>query len=133
MTGSKSSVSIVFCLIVTALSLNFFTKPAACPLRYADGEMHANVCDCCARYHDMEGHCHSVFGKAPGICCARGMCHITKPGVEPSHVKGSSTIDLQLSTFAYVPPTDVWPLRPYNLKHALLLLGEEKERPPEAS
>jgi hypothetical protein len=61
------------------------------------------------------------------------MCHITKPGVVPSNVKGSTTIDLQLSAFACLPPTNARSFREYKLNPALFLLGEEKEQPPEAS
>ena len=133
MKSSGSSVCIVLCLIVTSLSLNFFTKPAACSLRYAAGEMHANACDCCSRDNSLEGGCHNVLGKSPGMCCRRGMCRITNPGVIPSHVRGSATIDLQLSTFAHLPPTTVRPFREHKLNPVSFLLGEEKDHPPEAS
>jgi hypothetical protein len=129
----KSSACIVFLLILTFLSLNFFTKPAACPMNYAGVGMDANVCACCAGCNHMRGSRHSVRGKFPGMCCHCGMCHITNPGIVRSGAKAGATIYLQLRTVACLPAPGAQSFRDYKTNPALVLLGQEKDRPPEVS
>ncbi len=102
-------------------------------MQYAAGGMDASVCDCCSGHHQMEGGRHSVHGRFPGMCCHCGMCHITNPGLVPSRGKVGATIYLQLKTVACLYPVGAGPFREYKTNPALLLTGEEKDRPPEAS
>jgi hypothetical protein len=130
---SKISACIAFLLIMTSLSLNFFTKPASCPMEDADGGMGLRVCDCCAVHHHMQGHCHSVVSdKSPGMSCHCGMCHITNRCSIPSHANDRATIYLQLRAVACLPPFITRPFTEYKTNPALFLLGEEKDRPPVA-
>jgi hypothetical protein len=130
---SKISACIAFLLIMTSLSLNFFTKPSSCPMGYADGGMGMRVCNCCSSSNHMGGCCHGVRGTFSGMCCHRGMCHITNRGVVPSRANLRATIYLQLRAVACLPPFITRPFTEYKTNPILFLLGEEKDRPPEAS
>lgn len=127
-----SSVCVVFILIVTSLSLNFFTKPMACPMKYADGQMDGTFCACCCRNHSMHRD-KSQRGRATGMSCRCGMCHITNRGVVSSRAKGGSTIYLKLSNVVCLLQFDARPFRQYKASPALFLLPGEKDRPPEVS
>lgn len=129
--GPKSAICVAFLLMLTTLSLNFFAKPAACPM-YAGGVMATQGCECCAMHRGIAGDDGKTPGRFPKMCCRCGMCHVTAGGVLASGPYGAR-IYLQLQTVSFVPRFSPRHLAEYSTDSVFFLLGREKDRPPEAS
>jgi hypothetical protein len=84
------------------------------------------MCDCCL------GSCH-MPGMRPGMSCSCGTHRIAGHSVLPSSVNGGAMIYLQNRSVSYLKPFGAKPFREYKTDSVMFLLGEEQDRPPEAS
>jgi len=115
------------------LSLNFFTKPAACPTKYAGKGMAMEGCECCYMHRHISGPDGKMPGKSPEMCCHCGMCHITSGTAVPSGADGVATVYLQLRTVSFLPRFSPRHFMENRTDPVFFLLGREKDRPPETS